>query len=74
MPFRHWSQTICMYLGYLESSTVFELEVIYRTPNWKLTPMTQIYSQELPLLSHVEELEVEMSSLLVASQWGFSSD
>ena len=35
----------------------FELEIKCERPDWQLSSMTQIFSQQLPLLSHVEQLE-----------------
>ena len=36
----------------------FELEIRCERPDWQLSSMTQIFSQQLPLLSHVEQLEL----------------
>ena len=45
--------TIKIVLG---SPTRFELEVRCERPDWQLSSMTQIFSEQLPLLSHVEQL------------------
>jgi hypothetical protein len=42
----------------LQSPTMFGLEIICETPDWDLSSMTQIFSQQLSLLSHVEQLEI----------------
>jgi hypothetical protein len=39
----------------------FELRIRCERPDWKLSSMTQILGQQLPLLSHVEELEIFQS-------------
>jgi hypothetical protein len=72
MEFR--SQKICMALGYLDPSTVFESEVIFQSPDWQLSPMMQIFSQHLSLLSHVEELEMCDDSPSAALRWKIYSD
>ena len=36
----------------------FELEIRCERPDWQLSSMTQIFSQQLPFLSHVEQLEI----------------
>jgi hypothetical protein len=36
----------------------FELRIRCERPDWKLASMTQILGQQMPLLSHVEELEI----------------
>ena len=42
----------------LESSTQFELEIRCERPDRQLSSMTQIFGQQLPFLSHVEQLEI----------------
>jgi len=39
----------------------FELEIRCERPDWQLSSMAQIFSQQLPLLSHVEQLEIRQS-------------
>jgi len=46
----------------LGSPARFEMEVRCERPDWQLSSMTQIFSQQLPLLSHVEQLELRESS------------
>ena len=36
----------------------FELEIRCERPDWQLSSMTQIFSQQMPVLSHVEQLEI----------------
>jgi hypothetical protein len=48
-------RTITVILG---SPTRFELEIKCERSDWQLSSMTQIFSQQLPLLSHVEQLEI----------------
>src|SRR5260221_3746990 len=38
--------------------TQFQLEIRCERPDWQLSSITQIFSQQLPLLSHVEQLEI----------------
>jgi len=40
------------------SPTQFELEIRCERPDWQLPSITQIFSQQLPLLSQVEQLEL----------------
>ena len=54
----------------------FQLEIKCERPDWQLSSMTQIFSQQLPLLFHVEELEIRESYLrwkndpdMEPSQW-----
>jgi len=42
----------------LGSPPQFELEIRCERPDWQLSSITQIFSQQLPLLSHVEQLEL----------------
>jgi len=42
----------------LGSPTRFELEIKCERPDWQLSSMTQIFSQQLPLLSHIEHLKI----------------
>jgi len=42
----------------LGSSAQFELEIRCKRPDWQLSSITQVFSQQLPLLSHVEQLEL----------------
>ena len=44
-----------------KSPTWFELEIQCERPDWQLLLMTQIFSQHLPLLSHVEHLQIDES-------------
>jgi hypothetical protein len=39
--------------------TLFELEIKCERPDWQLSSMTEMFSQQLPLLSHVEELFIK---------------
>ena len=41
----------------LERSRWFGLEIRCERPDWQLSSMTQIFNEQLPLLSHVEQLE-----------------
>ena len=50
----------------LEPPTRFELEIRCERPDWQLSSMTQIFSQQLPLLSLVGQLEISES----LSSWG----
>jgi hypothetical protein len=36
----------------------FRLRILCESPDWQLSPMVQIFGQQLPLLSHVEQLEI----------------
>jgi hypothetical protein len=52
-----------------------ELKIICERPDWQLSSMTQIFSQQLPLLSHVEQLEIrESSSSRGELEWKDDSD
>ena len=42
----------------LGSPTRFRLEIRCERPDWQLSSITQIFSEQLPLLSHVEQLEL----------------
>ena len=42
----------------LGSQARFEMEVRCERLDWQLSSMTQIFSQQLPLLSHIEQLEI----------------
>jgi len=55
---RFSSAPIRMILG-SKSPTWFELEIKCKRPDWQLLLMTQIFSQQLPLLSHVEHLQID---------------
>ncbi len=57
---RFSSAPIRMILG-SKSPTWFELEIKCERPDWQLLLMTQIFSQHLPLLSHVEHLQIDKS-------------
>jgi hypothetical protein len=46
----------------LGSPARFEMEVRCERPDWQLSSMTQVFGQQLPLLSHVEQLELRESS------------
>ena len=48
-------RTIKIILGF---RTRLMLEIRCERPDWQLSSMTQIFSQQLPLLSHVEQLEI----------------
>jgi hypothetical protein len=52
-------RTIAIVLG---SSARFELKIICERPDWQLSSVTQIFSQQLPLLSHVEQLKISEST------------
>jgi hypothetical protein len=45
----------------LGSSTRFALEIRCERPDWQLSSMVQVFSQQLPILSHVERLELRES-------------
>ena len=51
-------QTISVGLG---SQNQFELEIKCERPDWQLSSMAQVFSSQLPLLSHVENLELRES-------------
>ena len=54
----------------LGSLTQFELEIRCERPDWQLSSMTQIFSQQLPLLSLVAQLEIrESPSRLGELEW-----
>jgi len=57
----------------LRSPTKFELEIVRETPGWRLSSMTQIFSQHLPLLSHVEQLKIHEDPA-VDFMWDYDSD
>ena len=61
------SRTIEILFG---SPTQLELKIRCERPDWQLSSMTQIFSQQLPLLSHVEQLEIGES----LSSWGNLKD
>lgn len=46
----------------LQSPTMFELTIMCETPDWDLSSTTQIFSRQLSLLSHVEQLEIREDS------------
>ena len=48
-------RTITAFLG---SPTRIELQIKCERSDWQLSSLTQIFSQRLPLLSHVEQLEI----------------
>jgi hypothetical protein len=72
MELDYGTRKINTVLGYLESPTMFTLKIICQTIPLQLSPMTQIFGQRLPLLSHVEELQIQM--VLWESQWRFRLD
>jgi len=41
----------------------FRLEIRCERPDWQLSSMVQIFGQQLPLLSHVEQLEISQNRL-----------
>jgi len=43
------------------SPTRFALEIRCERPDWQLSSMVQVFSQQLPILSHVERLELRES-------------
>ena len=43
------------------STRRFSLRILCERPDWKLSSMVQIFSQQLPLLSHVEQLEISQN-------------
>ena len=54
----------------LGSPTHLELKILCERPDWQLSSMTQIFSQQLPLLSLVEQLEIcEPPSSRGESEW-----
>jgi len=44
-----------------EGPPPFQLETRCERPDWQLSSMAQIFSQQLPLLPHVEQLEIRQS-------------
>ena len=59
-----WLSSPTITIG-LESPARFELEIKCGRPDWQLSSMTQIFSQQLPLFSYVEQLEIRHYA------WGF---
>jgi len=57
----------------LQSPTMFELTVMCETPDWDLSSTTQIFSRQLSLLSHVEELEIREDPE-ARFEWKYDSD
>jgi len=53
MRFSSWGITVI-----LGSPTRFELEIKCQRLDWQLSSLTQIFSQQLSLLSHVEQLDI----------------
>jgi len=49
--------------------TRFRLEIRCERPDWQLSSITQIFSQQLPLLSHVEQLEIREFSQWMELEW-----
>jgi len=49
--------------------TRFGVEVGCKRPDWQLSSITQIFSQPLPLLSHIEELEIREGFCLERTRW-----
>src|SRR5260221_8054320 len=47
----------------------FMLEIRCDRPDWQLSSIAQIFSQQLPLLSHVEQLEIREFSLWKDLEW-----
>jgi hypothetical protein len=45
------------------------LEIRCERPDWQLSSITQIFSEQLPLLSHVEQLEIRDSFLWMHPKW-----
>ena len=66
---RFSGKTIKMILG---SPTRFELKIRCERPDWQLSSMTQIFNQQLPLLSLVEQLEISQSSS--GLEWKYDPD
>ena len=58
----------------LGSSARFELEIRCERPDWQLSSITQIFSQQLPLLSHVEQLEIREFSSWRDLEWNDDPD
>jgi len=58
----------------LGSPTRFGVEVRCERPDWQLSSMTQIFSQQLPLLSHIEHLEIREGVCLEYTMWKDDSD
>jgi len=63
-------QEITIVLGYLESRTAFKLKIMckiqWELEDWKsspASPMIQIFSQQLPLLSHIEDLKIKTGKI-----------
>jgi len=43
----------------------FRLEILCERPDWQLPSMVQIFGQQLPLLSHVEQLQIIQSRMSI---------
>ena len=62
------TRKITVVLGYLESRTALKLKIIFEVQSWEfedweISPMVQILSQQLPLVSHVEDLKIKISEI-----------
>jgi hypothetical protein len=55
------AEAICMRVG---SPFRISLEILCERPDWQLSSMVQIFGQQLPFLSHVEQLEISQNPLL----------
>ena len=59
IEFSSWAITIVFGpLIVLKGPPPFKLELKYERPDWQLSSMTQIFSEQLPLLSRVEQLTI----------------
>jgi hypothetical protein len=58
----------------LGSSTHFEFAIKCERPDWQLSSITEIFSQQLLLLSHVEQLEIRASRQDPAHTWNGDPD
>jgi hypothetical protein len=61
---------VTMILG---ASTHFELRIKCERPDWQLSSITEVFGQ-LPLLSHVEQLEIRMSRWSPVYKWNGNPD
>ena len=60
IKFSSWAITIVFGPPFivLKGPPPFKLELKYERPDWQLSSMTQIFSEQLPLLSRVEQLTI----------------
>ena len=56
------------------STPQFELQIRCERPDWQLSSITQIFNEQLPLLSHVEQLEIREFPLFRDLKWKWTDD